>query len=72
MTDTVSIQPVTTRIDTGKIDDVMDDLEDTVTAVQIRAAAHTSYMTMITTYQKTNEEGNQVVRNIINGATRNQ
>jgi hypothetical protein len=39
--------------------------------VQVRAAAHTAFMTMVTTYQKTNEEGNQVVRNIINGATRN-
>ena len=61
----------TTNIDAKKIDEVMDQLEDTATAVQLRAAAHTAFMTMITTYQKTNEEGNQVVRNIINGATRN-
>ncbi len=61
----------TTKIDANKIDKAMDELEDTASKVQVRAAAHTAFMTMITTYQKTNEEGNQVVRNIINGATRN-
>ncbi len=61
----------TTKIDVDKIDKAMDELEDTAAKVQVRAAAHTAFMTMVTTYQKTNEEGNQVVRNIINGATRN-
>jgi leucyl-tRNA synthetase len=61
----------TSKIDDKKISEALDGLEDTAAKVQVRAAAHTAFMTMVTTYQKTNEEGNQVVRNIINGATRN-
>jgi hypothetical protein len=60
-----------TKIDVDKIDKTMDEVEDMTSKVQIRAAQHAAFMTMITTYQKTSEEGNQVVRNIINGATRN-
>lgn len=70
MTETTKLTN-TSKIDFDKIDEVMDGLEDMTTLVQLRAAEHTARMTMITTFQKTNEEGNQVVRSIINGATRN-